>query len=234
MEQTTNKRIKITFCGIKFTFPNIFACTNNCIVLEKDNKIKTIKHVRGLKIKFYGSNNIIKFVDKIPSFKNVKIDCGDNTTICINATKHKIKNLYINARSENTDISIDKDFSIESGTFDTHGEPNTKISIGKDCQFGCNIELDTADGHTIYSTNGEIINTPKDITIGDHVWLCKNVSVLKGAKIPNNSVIAKGSIVTKQFEKENVILAGTPAKIIKTNINWSRVACKNFNCPTLK
>lgn len=50
MEQTTNKRIKITFCGIKFTFPNIFACTNNCIVLEKDNKIKVIKQVRGLKI----------------------------------------------------------------------------------------------------------------------------------------------------------------------------------------
>ena len=142
--------------------------------------------------------------------------------------------MYINARSSNTNININKDFSIESGTFDTHGEPNTKISIGKDCQFGCNIELDTADGHTIYSTDGEILNTPKDITIGDHVWLCKNVSVLKGAKIPNNSVIAKGSIVTKQFEKENVILAGTPAKIIKTNINWSRVACKNFNCPTLK
>ena len=158
MEQTTNKRIKITFCGIKFTFPNIFACTNNCIVLEKDNKIKVIKHVRGLKIKFYGSNNIIKFVDKIPSFKNVKIDCGNNTRICINATKHKIKNLYINARSSNTNINIK----------------------------------------------------------------------LKGAKVPNNSVIAKGSIFTKPYEIGNAIFAGAPAKIVKTDINWSRLACNSF------
>lgn len=223
-----DKRIKIVFCGIKFTFSNIFANDNNKIILVRNNKTKKLRNIRGLKVKFYGSGNTIKFIDKIPSFKNVKFDCGDNTNITIHSTEHKIKNLYINARSENTNISIGKNFSIESGIFDTHGEPSTNIIIGEDCQFGCNIELDTADGHTIYSANKEILNPPKDIIINNHVWLCKNVSVLKGTIIPKNSVVAKGSIVTKRLTDENAIYAGNPAKAVKKDINWSRLSCKDF------
>ncbi len=48
------------------------------------------------------------------------------------------------------------------------------------------------------------------------------VSILKGATIFDNSIVAFGSIVTKSFTETNVIIAGIPAKIVKTNINWKK------------
>lgn len=68
---------------------------------------------------------------------------------------------------------------------------------------------------------GNRINISKDITIGEHVWIGANVSILKGCKIPNNSVIGTGAIVTKKFEKEGICIAGNPAKVVKEEINWT-------------
>lgn len=37
-----------------------------------------------------------------------------------------------------------------------------------------------------------------------------------------NSIVGACSVITKQFEEENVILAGNPAKIVKQNVKWGR------------
>jgi acetyltransferase-like isoleucine patch superfamily enzyme len=44
--------------------------------------------------------------------------------------------------------------------------------------------------------------------------------VLKGAVIPNGCVVAAGSVVTKRFEEENSLIAGTPARVTRTGIEW--------------
>ena len=224
-----DKRIHINFLGIKITIKNCFVTQNNKVVLNKCGKIKTLHFVKGLKVKFYGTNNTVEFIDKVPKMKNVKIDCGQNTNIKIAKSNYRIKNLYINARAENVGISISEDFSIESGKFDFHGEPNCNIRIGKDCQFGCNISIDTADGHTIYDNETRnVINTPKDINISNHVWLCENVSVLKGSFIANDVIVAKNALVSGKMLEPNAVIAGLPAKIVKSNVNWSRAAIKEF------
>ena len=229
-----HNHIKINFLGIKLTFRNPFVIASNKICLIKNGKVKTLHKVRGLKVKYYGSNNIIEFFDRIPRFKNVRIDCGENSRISFGSSAYKIKNLYINARAQNTSVIIGESFSIESGKFDVHGEPNTKIIIGNDCQFGCNISLDTADGHTIYDeSNNQPINLPSDITIGNHVWLCENVTLLKGSMIADNCIVGKNSLVTKKLTDANKVIGGNPAKIIISdkykNINWSRKANKEFS-----
>ena len=33
-----------------------------------------------------------------------------------------------------------------------------------------------------------------------------------------------GSIVTKKFNQEDIIIAGSPAKIIKENVSWDRAS----------
>ena len=83
-----------------------------------------------------------------------------------------------------------------------------------------------------------ILNRPKDINIGDHVWLCRNVSVLKGVNIPDNCVAGLGSIITKAFDKTNSLIAGTPARIIESerykNIDWTRCPNRMFSeCNTI-
>lgn len=50
--------------------------------------------------------------------------------------------------------------------------------------------------------------------IGDNVLIGANSVILEGVKIGNNSIVAAGSVVVNDVP-ENVVVAGTPAKIIK-------------------
>lgn len=95
------------------------------------------------------------------------------------------------------------------------------IRIGKDCQFSSGIKLRTGDGHPIFDAD-DVINWGKDISIGDHVWIGQDVTVLKGSIVQNGSVVGIGSIVTKPFDKENVVIVGNPARVVKENIHWTR------------
>ena len=54
------------------------------------------------------------------------------------------------------------------------------------------------------------------ITIGDDVWLGANVTVLKGARIGDGCVVATGSVVTAGEYPARSVLAGAPARVIKT------------------
>ncbi|MNH37796.1 Galactoside O-acetyltransferase [compost metagenome] len=54
----------------------------------------------------------------------------------------------------------------------------------------------------------------KDITISDNVWIGRGAVILPGVTIGENSVIAAGSIVTRDIPP-NVLAGGTPAKVIR-------------------
>lgn len=41
-----------------------------------------------------------------------------------------------------------------------------------------------------------------------------------GSVIPDNSVVGTNALVTKHFEEKNILIAGSPAKIVKKNIKW--------------
>lgn len=56
------------------------------------------------------------------------------------------------------------------------------------------------------------------IIIGENCWIGSNVRICKGVTIGDNSVVAAGSIVTKDVPP-NCIVAGNPAKVVKTDIN---------------
>lgn len=82
-----------------------------------------------------------------------------------------------------------------------------------------NIIMDS-DYHDIYDFNHKKINENAEIEIGDNVWIgCRNM-ILKGTKIGNNIIIGSNSTITGKFTRENSIVAGNPAKIIKENVYW--------------
>ena len=79
------------------------------------------------------------------------------------------------------------------------------------------------DGHVILDkTTGEVLNPPEDIVIGDNVWVGARVMILKGAVVPNGSVVGAMAMVNKKFEEENILIAGVPAKKVRSNIEWRR------------
>ena len=53
------------------------------------------------------------------------------------------------------------------------------------------------------------------VSIGDGVWLCANVTVTPGITIAPRIIVAAGSVVTKDLDKEGWLYGGVPAKPIK-------------------
>lgn len=114
----------------------------------------------------------------------------------------------------NVNINASHSFPTVMNAFD-----GTRIIIGDDCLFSNGVELHTTDYHSIVS-DGARINPPGSIQIESHVWVGLRTIILKGAHIASDSVVGAGSIVTSSFNETNTIIAGNPAKVIKTNINW--------------
>jgi acetyltransferase-like isoleucine patch superfamily enzyme len=86
--------------------------------------------------------------------------------------------------------------------------------------FSYGIVLRNHDSHRIIDTStDQVINQPKDIVLGNHVWIGQNATILKGANVGDNSVIGFGSVVTSSCEPGSV-LAGVPAKVVRHNVNW--------------
>ena len=52
------------------------------------------------------------------------------------------------------------------------------------------------------------------------MWIAQNVTILKGSHISKDSVVGCGAIVSNSFEP-NSLIAGVPAKVVKTGITWS-------------
>ncbi len=104
------------------------------------------------------------------------------------------------------------------------------VKIGKDCMISHHVELQQSDQHMIFDLyTGKRINYPKDILVGNHVWLGRECQLLGGANIGDNSICGARTVTSGKFPC-NVIVAGTPGKIIRTGIIWARDLIENSNC----
>lgn len=83
---------------------------------------------------------------------------------------------------------------------------NERATIGHNCIFaGMNcVGVD--------DITGENAHYP---VIGNNVFIGVGANIIGNVRIPNNCIIAAGSIVVNSFTEEGVVLAGVPAKIIK-------------------
>lgn len=56
------------------------------------------------------------------------------------------------------------------------------------------------------------------VRIGSNVWIGANVTILAGVTIPDGTVVAAGSVVTRSVEQPDSIVAGVPARFIKSRL----------------
>ena len=101
-------------------------------------------------------------------------------------------------------------------------ENGSHVRIGRDCMFSSDVVMYGSDPHSIINEDGRLLNIGRSIEIGDHVWIGQSCRILKNTAIPDNSIIGIGSIVTSRFDVPNSIIAGSPAKLVKSGINWDR------------
>ncbi|HJE65838.1 MAG TPA: sugar O-acetyltransferase [Campylobacter avium] len=106
-------------------------------------------------------------------------------------------------------IKVGKNFLLQQNcTFMDRGG----IEIGDDVFIGpkCNITTINHD----FNPNNRQATFCKGVKIGSRVWIGINVTICPGVSIGDNSIIAAGSVVTKDVPA-NVIVGGNPARVIK-------------------
>lgn len=114
-------------------------------------------------------------------------------------------------------LRVGKNFSTNKNCFIACSKG---VTIGNDVTLGWNVNIRDNDGHNIIDVKTSSVSESKPVTIGNHVWLCSYVDVLKGAYIADDNVVAYRSLVTKSFEEKSTLIGGAPAKIIKTGVRW--------------
>ena len=65
------------------------------------------------------------------------------------------------------------------------------------------------------------INYGKDVSIGNHTWICYGVRVMKGTNIGSDCVVGSNTMITGISTGDNILVVGNPAKVVKSGINWT-------------
>ena len=183
------------------------------------NKLEIFGKLRKSKIKISGDNNIL-YIGKNTLLRDSNIFIKGNNNILYIGDDCVVNNTSIILDNEGTEIKIGNKTSIAKAQI-VSLEPY-KIEIGEDCMLSYDIEIRNTDSHKIYDKDtNKRINEGKSVNIGNHVWLGMRAVILKGVNIGNNSIVAGGSIVTKDV-KANTIVSGSPARQIKENVYWTR------------
>lgn len=172
------------------------------------------------KITIVGNNNVVELADITNLNCNIWVQ-GNNNRISIGKCK-SLTNIHVSMPQnwDNRELIINDFRYFLNVGFSVIGN-NRKIHVGKDCMFSSGINVWTTDFHPIYDLEtNKRVNEEQDIIIGDHVWLGREILISKGSIIPSGCVIGANSFVNKAFTKENTIIAGIPAKVVKENIRW--------------
>lgn len=173
-------------------------------------------------VKFRGNNNTLIIHDgAIIKRLDIVFDC-DNGYFELGSSSIKNKGINASVRiGQDSKILIGEDFTCVNRCMLSALEGST-IEIGNDCMIASGNEIKTDDAHPIFDVlTEERINFPRDIYIGNHVWLGRRAVVLGGADIRDGSVIGYGAIC-KGYVSNNCIAVGVPARVIKKNIAWER------------
>jgi acetyltransferase-like isoleucine patch superfamily enzyme len=88
-----------------------------------------------------------------------------------------------------------------------------KIIIGDYTQISCNVGIISAN-HDLYDNRKH--PCPGRINIGEYCWIGMNATILPNVNLGDFTIVGAGSVVTHSFPDGYCVIAGNPAKIIKT------------------
>jgi len=180
-------------------------------------------------IKYIKSPIFVWFVRLVKAqlleFKNRKIKIKIGYLSSAKQTSFSMYNtLYENVLLDN--VSLGSFTYVSNNTVIKNSKIGSFCSIGQNCSIGIGKHptKDFISTHPIFFSSLKqsqitfceqtIFKEFEEIIIENDVWIGANVIILDGVKISNGSVIAAGSIVTKDVPPY-AIVGGVPAKVIK-------------------
>lgn len=98
---------------------------------------------------------------------------------------------------KNATLQIGKNFGI-TGDVSIHCYDSVNIGDFFSCSW--NVSIDDTDHHKLMDVERNIEKREtKPIIMGDNVWLCQHVTVLKGSQLPNWTIVSSNSLVNKAY-----------------------------------
>ena len=119
------------------------------------------------------------------------------------------------------------------------------IRFGDDCLLSWDILVMDTDEHPLYNRHdtarhetrdsspvpspevsqsinkeNKRINPDKAIIVGNHVWIGCKCILLKGAEVPDNTVLAAGTLLKSPIKGENQVIGGNPPSVLKNEVHW--------------
>lgn len=88
------------------------------------------------------------------------------------------------------------------------------LDIADDVMIGPNVSLITS-GHPLEPSRRRAFTTAKPIVIERNVWIAAGATVIGGVTVGENSVVAAGSVVTRNVPP-NTLVGGNPANVIRS------------------
>lgn len=95
-----------------------------------------------------------------------------------------------------------------------------RISFGSNVLVSWWVTFMDTDFHSIFDDNNVRINEDHEITVGSNVWIGFGASLLKSAVVPDGSVVASKSLISREYTESATLLGGVPAKVLRQRIRW--------------
>lgn len=91
------------------------------------------------------------------------------------------------------------------------------VEIGHDSIIAWDVYISDSNWHDIKG-----VQKIAPVSIGSNVWISHGVSILRGVTIPSRCIVGAKSLVTSVIGFERALIAGIPATVRKTGVEWSR------------
>lgn len=121
--------------------------------------------------------------------------------------------VVIRTFSEQARLIVGDEFGMSGGSITAVGE----IRIGDRVMIGSNVVISDTDFHSIRFSDRDLPPDQfvhRDVVIGDDVWIGADTYVCKGVSIGRGAVVEAKSVVTRDVPACS-IFAGNPARFIK-------------------
>ena len=96
-----------------------------------------------------------------------------------------------------------------------------KITFGKDVLISWDVLIMDSDFHEIMDESGIVQNEDMDVVFGSHIWIGCRTTIMKGTVIPNNCVIAAGSLISGKLLREGCVYTSNK-NVLREHISWQR------------
>lgn len=213
------------------------------------SKRKDVDLIGYIKLNFFCSQIESKHGERIIPYKNTKIEINKGAKILLDGfTNIDIGKGKVKKSNAETLIRLGRDsvWRINRGGIVNYGvtvellpnsefvtgffEINTgscivankKIQFGEDVILGRNNIIYDSDFHDIRSNRGVLVNLPKEVVIGDHVWFTTDNIVHKGVRVGNNCIIGPKCVVVKDIPDNSIYSQEQVPCTKKLSAVWSR------------